>query len=253
MASNAAEEVVSDFTLLGFRVYRDGRVERLMGTDIVPPSTNPETGVQSKDVVIDPETGLSARLYIPKTPNPDHKLPLLVYFHGGFCIESAFSPTYQTYLNSLAAKANAVVISVDFRRAPEHPLPIPYDDSWAAVKWVASHSTTSGDSSGGNIAHNMGIRVGLEGLDGMRLVGIVLVHPYFGGKDPIGAECNNIFGKELSHKLWLFVYPSSSGHDDPLFNPVLDPKFSSLDCKKVLVCVAEQDMLKDRGWYYKKE
>ncbi|CAL5377336.1 unnamed protein product [Camellia sinensis] len=272
MASNAAEEVVSDFTLLGFRVYRDGRVERLMGTDIVPPSTNPETGVQSKDVVIDPETGLSARLYIPKTPNPDHKLPLLVYFHGGgFCIESAFSPTYQTYLNSLAAKANAVVVSVDFRRAPEHPLPIPYDDSWAAVKWVASHSTTSGgevwlkdyvdfdrvffsgDSSGGNIAHNMSIRVGLEGLDGMKLVGTVLVHPYFGGKDPIGAECNNIFGKELSHKLWLFVYPLSSGHDDPLFNPVLDPKFPSLGCKKVLVCVAEQDMLKDRGWYYKEE
>ncbi|CAL5378797.1 unnamed protein product [Camellia sinensis] len=198
MASSISDEVTHDFSILGLRVYKDGRVDRFKGTDIVPPSTNPETGVQSKDVVIDPETGLSARLYIPRIPNPHRKLPLLVYFHGGgFYIVSAFSPLYHNYLNSLVAEANIVVVSVDYRRAPEHPLPIAYDDSWAAVKWVASHSSAavgevwlkdyvdfyrvffSGDSAGANIAHNMGIRVGLEGLDGVKLVGIFLVHPYF--------------------------------------------------------------------------
>ncbi|KAF5951720.1 hypothetical protein HYC85_009664 [Camellia sinensis] len=206
MASSGAEEIVHDFPSI-IRVYRDGRVERLRGTDIVPPSTNHDTGVQSKDVVIDPKTGLPARLYLPNN-NPHHnKLPLLVYFHaGGFCIETAFSPTYHKYLNSLMAKANVVVVSVDYRRAPENPLPIAYDDSWAAVKWVASHSSGgggevwlkdyvdfdrmffAGHSAGANIAHNMGIRVGSDGPDGVKLVGMVLIHPYFGGKDPIGGE-----------------------------------------------------------------
>ncbi|CAL5329228.1 probable carboxylesterase 12 [Camellia sinensis] len=272
MASSISDEVTHDFSILGLRVYKDGRVDRFKGTDTVPPSTNPETGVQSKDVVIDPETGLSARLYIPRIPNPHRKLPLLVYFHGGgFCIETAFSPLYHNYLNSLVAEANIIVVSVDYRRAPEHPLPIAYDDSWAAVKWVASHSSAaagevwlkdyvdfdrvffSGDSAGANIAHNMGLRVGLEGLDGVKLVGIVLVHPYFGGNDPIGNEGTNLIGKAFSDQLWVFVYPSCNGSDDPLFNPVKDPKFSSLGCGKVLVCVAEKDLLKDRGWYYKEE
>ncbi|GMP38214.1 hypothetical protein CsSME_00009547 [Camellia sinensis var. sinensis] len=273
MASSTAEEIAHDFPPF-IRVHRDGRVERFMGNDVVPPSINPDTGVQSKDVVIDPETGLSARLYIPKTLNPHHKLPLLVYFHGGgFCLETAFSPTYHNYLNSLVAEVNIVVVSVDYRRAPEHLLPIPYEDSWAAVKWVASHSTANGgevwlkeyvdfdrvffagDSAGGNIAHNMAIRVGSDGLDGVKLVGMILIHPYFGGKDPVGSEVadGNINGKAVADKFWLFVYPSSSGSDDPLFNPVVDPKFLSMVCDKVLVCVAEKDFLKDRGWYYKEE
>ncbi|GMP38224.1 hypothetical protein CsSME_00009556 [Camellia sinensis var. sinensis] len=273
MASSTAEEITHDFPPF-IRVYRDGRVERLIGNDVVPPSINPDTGVQSKDVVIDPEIGLSARLYIPQTPNPHHKLPLLVYFHGGgFCIETAFSPTYHNYLNSLVAEANIVVVSVDYRRAPEHPLPIAYDDSWAAVKWVGSHSTAdggevwlkeyvdfdrvffAGDSAGGTIAHNMAIRVGSDGLDRVKIVGMVLIHPYFVRKGPIGSEGDdgNKIGKAAADKFWLLVYPSSRGPDDPLINPVVDPKFSSVVCDKVLVCVAEKDFLKDRGWYYKEE
>ncbi|CAL5377328.1 unnamed protein product [Camellia sinensis] len=272
MASSGAEEIVHDFPSI-IRVYRDGRVERLRGTDIVPPSTNHHTGVQSKDVVIDLETGLSARLYLPNN-NPHHnKLPFLVYFHaGGFCIETAFSSTYHNYLNSLVAKAKVVVVSVDYRRAPEHPLPIAYDDSWAAVKWVASHSSGgggevwlkdyvdfdrmffAGHSAGANIAHNMGIRVGSDGPDGVKLVGMVLIHPYFGGKDPIGGEKTNMGRKAVCDKLWGFVNPSAEdGCDDPLFNPAKDPKLSSLGCNKLLVCVGEKDLLKERGCYYKEE
>ncbi|KAG5526485.1 hypothetical protein RHGRI_032679 [Rhododendron griersonianum] len=245
----------------------------LHADQIVPPSTNPITGVRSKDVVIDPRTGLSARIYSPKTTNPTHtKLPLLIYFHGGgFCIETAFSPTYHNYINSLAAETHAVIVSVDYRRAPEYPLPIAYDDSWTAIKWAASHCKRggdevwlndcvdfgrvffAGDSAGANIAHNMVGRVGLEGLDGARLVGIVLVHPYFWGKEPIGKEGDNIMGKAFAENLWLSICPSSSGSDDPLMNPVKDPSFSKLGCEKVLVCVAEKDLLRDRGWYYKQE
>ncbi|KAE9447205.1 hypothetical protein C3L33_20905, partial [Rhododendron williamsianum] len=228
------------------RIYKDGTVERFIGTEIVPASTDPTTGVRSKDAVIDQETGVSARIYIPKTTaNPNNKkLPLLVYFHGGgFCFETAVSPTYHHHLNSLAAEANVVVVSVDYRRAPEHPLPAAYDDSWAASR----------DSAGANIAHHMGIRVGSENPDGFKLAGIALIHPYFGGEEPIGGERDNAAGKAMGDKLWLIACPTSSGPDDPLFNPGKDPNISKMGCGKVLVCVGEKDVLRDRGWYYKEE
>ena len=271
-----ANELAYDISPL-IKVYKDGRVERLKGTSTVPPSLDPITGVHSNDVVIYPETGVSARIYIPKTEptDPTRKLPLLVYFHGGgFCIETAASPTYHNYLNSLSAQGNAVVLSVDYRLAPEHPLPTAYEDSWAALKWAVAYSNgngpndllnspadiqrvfLAGDSAGANIAHHVALRVGLEGLAGVEVRGIVLVHPYFWGKDRIGAEAANIAaagGKSRAEMIWLFVHPSSEhGSDDPLINPDKDPNLGMLGCGKVLVCVAEKDRLKDRGWFYSK-
>ncbi|KAF8410031.1 hypothetical protein HHK36_002551 [Tetracentron sinense] len=264
-------EITLDFPPF-LRVYKDGRVERLLGTDIVPPSINPETGtgVSSKDVIIVPETGVSARIYLPKITDPLQKLPLLVYFHGGgFCIETSSSPTYHNYLNSLVAEANVVAVSVDYRRAPEHPVPTAYEDSWAALQWVASHSNEdgpeawlrnhanfdrvflAGDSAGANIAHNMALRATEVGLcGGVKLLGIVLVHPYFWGDDRIDSEAKE--PKGLAEKLWLYVCPSAADINDPRINPVAvgAPKLSGLGCRRVLVCVAEKDGLRDRGWLY---
>ncbi|KAL6963985.1 hypothetical protein U1Q18_034990 [Sarracenia purpurea var. burkii] len=252
------------------RVFKDGRVERLWGTEICPPAIlDPETSVQSKDVLVVADTGVAARLYKPKTTTPGQKLPLIVYIHGGaFFIQTAFSPIYQRFLNLLVAESNAVVVSVNYRRAPEHPLPTAHDDSWAAVKWVVSHSGGNGeeewlrdladfdrvfflgDSAGGSIAHNMGIRVGLEGLDVGTVAGIILVHPNFWGKDPIGGEVTDMGVRAHIEKIWAVACPTSSGVDDPLINPVKDPKLSSLGCTKVLVIVAERDVFRRRGWFY---
>ncbi|XWS68008.1 hypothetical protein CRYUN_Cryun04dG0053300 [Craigia yunnanensis] len=91
------------------RIYKDGRVERLMGTDNVPPSLDPKTNVEFKDVLYSPEN-------------------------------TTFSPTYHDYLNTIAAEAKVIAILVDYRRAPEHPVSIAYDDSWTALTWIASHS-----------------------------------------------------------------------------------------------------------------
>merc|ERR1712183_819716 len=264
MDSSNSAEIAYDSPFL--KIYKDGRVERIAGTEIVPPSLDAQTGVESKDIVISPETGLSARLYIPKsTKESQKKLPLLVYFHGGgFCIETAFSPQYHNYVNSFVAEANVVAVSVEYRRAPEDPLPIAYDDSWAALKWVASHSDEwlknyadfervyfAGDSAGANIAHHMGLRMGTEGLVGLKLDGIVLVHPYFWGEEAIGGEATEAEKKVHIDRLWRFTFPATSGSDDPYINPAKDPKLGSLGCRRVLVCIAEKDLLRDRGWYYR--
>ncbi|KAL3382859.1 hypothetical protein AABB24_002386 [Solanum stoloniferum] len=294
-------EIVHDFFPL-MRVYKDGRIERLAGEVFVPPESDPETGVQIKDVEIDPQINLSARLYLPKNVDPVQKIPLFVYFHGGgFVIESAFSPTYHKYLSLVAAEAKVAIVSVNYRLAPEYPLPIAHEDSWLALKWVTSHANgdgrepwlkdnadfnrvyLGGDSAGGNIAHHIAIRLGLEKLDGVKIDGIFLACPFFWGKDPIDGEGENLLAKDfvedlvlsgnpnstgldkdpidgegenlgakdLFEKLWLFVNPNSSGLDDPLINPEKDPKLSGLGCEKVLVYVAGKDPLRFRGLYYK--
>ena len=132
---------------------------------------------------------------IPKTTQ---KLPLLIYIHGGaFCICSPFNPIYHNHLTTVVAEANVVALSVHYRLAPEHPLPIAYDDSWAVIQWAASHAkgngtepwlndhadlervSFAGDSAGANLAHNMAMRVGAGKLDGLNLNGMALIHPFF--------------------------------------------------------------------------
>ncbi|XP_008236606.1 PREDICTED: probable carboxylesterase 5 [Prunus mume] len=270
MDASLSNEVAKDFSPF-LKIYKDGRVERLSGTDIVPTSLDPQTGVESKDAVISPDTGVSARLYIPKTKittNPT-KLPLLVYFHGGgFCMGSPFCAYYHSYVTSLVAETNVVAVSVDYRKAPENPLPLGFDDSWAALNWVQSHFEGqgpeewlnsyadfesvffAGDSAGANIAHHMALRLGHEGLVGVKLKGIALVHPYFWGSEPIEGETHVVENRARAEGIWRFACPSSSGADDPLINPGKDPKLAKLGADRVLVCVAEQDVLRQRGWYY---
>ncbi|CAN1133506.1 Probable carboxylesterase 7 [Linum perenne] len=253
------------------RVYKNGVVERFMGTETVSASlSDPKTTVQSKDVPYSLDPNLQARLYLPKQVEPGQKLPLLVYYHGGgFVIETAFSPTYHNHLNILVAEANVIAVSVDYRRAPECPIPIPYEDCWAALKWVGSHAGGSGpeewlnehadfgsvflagDSAGANIVHHVAMRFGQEEIEGIpRLGGLVMIHPYFAGNEPVGNE--PVLRASRGEMLWkLLAHPSStSGLDDPYINPAFDPKLAGLGCSKVLVMVAEKDFLRDRGNYY---
>ncbi|KAL3814211.1 hypothetical protein ACJIZ3_015479 [Penstemon smallii] len=262
-----SNEIVHDFFPF-LREYKDGRIDRIWVQNMVPPSIDPQTNVESKDIIISPENDISARLYLPKNPNPHNKLPLLVYFHGGgFFVESAFSQLYHEHLNVLVKEANVVALSVNYRLAPEHPLPIAYEDSWLALKWVSSESENEewirdyadlnrvylgGDSAGGNIAHKMAILIGKESLSGMKLCGVFLNCPFFWGEVAIGnEETHEVITKSYTDKLWRYVSPSANGCDEPWINPGMDPDLSSLGCKRVLVYVAEKDILRARGWHYK--
>lgn len=241
-------------------MYKDGRVEKFLQTPSVPPSDSddPNTSARSKDVVISPETQVGARLFLPKTVKPGQKLPVLIYIHGGaFVIGSAYSIAYHNYVSSVAAEGNVIAVSVEYRLAPEHPIPACYDDSWAVTKWVASHVSRqgpeswlnnhadfsrvflAGDSAGGNIAHNMAVKASQDGLEeGVKFVGLILAHPYF--------------GKGGEEKLWEYITSDFKGWDDPRLNPMAHPRshLSSLVCEKILLCTSETDFIRDRGLLY---
>jgi len=250
--------------------YKSGRVKRLMGTDVVAASSDALTGVTSRDVVIDPSTGVAARLYLPSFRG-GARVPVLVYFHGGaFVVESAFTPIYHAYLNTLAARAGVVAVSVNYRLAPEHPLPAAYDDSWAAVRWVLANAAGSdpwlsqygdlsrlflaGDSAGGNIAHNLALRAGEEGLDGgARIKGVALLDPYFQGRSPVGADATDPAYLQSAARTWSFIcagrYPITHPYADPLVLPAAS--WQHLGASRVLVTVSERDRLSpwQRAYY----
>ncbi|GAB2267264.1 hypothetical protein Dimus_002250 [Dionaea muscipula] len=256
MASSDSE-IVEEFRF--FRVLRDGRIEYRFPppTDTVPPVDEPDTGVRSKDVVISPD--VSARIFLPNDSPSTEKLPLLLYIHGGgFSIESPFSPRYHSFVQSLVADAKIIAVSVHYGLFPQRPIPACYEDSWAALQWVASHAAPNpnggdldpwltdradfervfigGDSAGGNISHTLLSRVGSIGLPGgVRVVGAFFIHPYFGGTD--------------DDRMWLYMCPGNQGLTDPRLKPAQED-LARLGCERLLVFVAEEDHLMPVGKAY---
>jgi len=93
-------------------------------------------------------------------PDPDESLPGVVYFHGGGWVCGNLD-THDSVARALAARSETVVVSVDYRKAPEHKFPAAVEDAYEATKWVAENGTeigagdglaVAGESAGGNLA-----------------------------------------------------------------------------------------------------
>ncbi|MBL8175434.1 MAG: alpha/beta hydrolase [Bryobacterales bacterium] len=105
-----------------------------------------------------PAGGIPARLY-RGSAQPGR--PGMVFFHGGGWVVCGLH-THDVICRAIARQAEAAVVSVDYRLAPEHQFPAAVDDAYAAVTWVADHAadlgidparlTVGGDSAGGNLA-----------------------------------------------------------------------------------------------------
>jgi len=122
------------------------------------PSVHPE--VIAQDHRIDgPDGPIALRLYRP--PSPKSVLPVVVFIHGGGWSVGDLD-SYDGPARMHAVGAEAVVVSIDYRLAPEHPYPAAVDDVWAATEWVARNAgrvgtdpgrlAVAGDSAGGNLA-----------------------------------------------------------------------------------------------------
>ena len=116
-------------------------------------------GVTSRDRTISGAAGpLPARIFTPDGPGP---FPVIVYFHGGGWV-LADKDTYDAGARGLAAQADAVVLSVDYRRAPEARFPAAWNDALAAYRWAANNARAlngkprvlalAGESAGGTLA-----------------------------------------------------------------------------------------------------
>src|SRR5262249_56237151 len=82
----------------------------------------------------------SSRRYRPATPGPH---PIVVYFHGGGWVLGSLDSD-DPFCRDLCVKSNAVIVSVDYRHAPEARFPAAVDDGFAAVRWIAANAETLG-------------------------------------------------------------------------------------------------------------
>ncbi|KAK4430189.1 putative carboxylesterase 6 [Sesamum alatum] len=254
------------------RVYKDGHVERPQIVACVTCSVAPELQVTCRDMIIDKYTNIWARFYVPNAPQLDnYKLPLLVYFHGGgFCVGSPSWNCYHEFLANLASKIKCLVVSVSYRLAPENPLPAAYDDGVKTLVWLKqqqqefagndhkwwvdkcdfSRIFLAGDSAGGNIAYNVGLRV--RPLMDMKLKGLILIQPFFGGESRTHSEkCmvqppRSALTLAASDTYWRLALPAGANRDHPWCNPAVGKGKRAVGVA-TMVCVAEMDILKDRN------
>ncbi|CAM0914176.1 unnamed protein product [Alopecurus aequalis] len=229
--------------------------------------------VEWKDAVYDAKYNLGVRIYKPSCHGQAGGLPVLVYFHGGgFCFGSYSWPKNHVGCLRLAAELGAIVLSFDYRLAPEHRLPAAVDDATAALRWLpvrissdpwlAAHASrhqvfVCGQSSGANLVHHLLVRFGdLELGHGVKIAGYILLMPPFLSKEPTRSEleapATALLSREMSDKYFRLGFPVGANKDDPLANPFgpASPSLDNVEVGRMLVVAAECDLVRDKNVEY---
>ncbi|GLJ22823.1 hypothetical protein SUGI_0430200 [Cryptomeria japonica] len=254
------------------KLYSDGSVVRAPNPfeSLFLTEHNNYGHVPYKDIVFDEETGLWARLYL--SPETKNRLPIVMYFHGGgFCMLSAASTLYHRMCQMWAAKLGVIIVSVDYRLAPEHRLPAAYDDSIAALRWMEREGAAkdpwlvsqadfskiflAGDSAGGNIAHHVGVWAASKTVEmKIKIKGLILLYPFFGGEDRTPSETekgSSMLTAEGLDSMWRLALPVGCHRDHPYSNPLAEGEtLCSLDLPPVLCAIGGRDILRDKELEY---
>lgn len=243
---------VDPYRYLGIRRNTDDSIIRLPESTLPFATTIPDLSlVFTKDLIINPTKNTLARIVIPRKVlnsnniNTTTKLPLIVYFHGGgFVIAASVdTPFLQTFYETLVAEIPAIVVSVDYRYAPENRLPAAYDDCIESLHWIKNNPDEllkkyadfskcflMGTSAGGNITYHLGLQVAgiSEYLKPLEIKGLILHDAFFGGNERTQSElrlaCNKILSLNVSDIMWELGLPIGSDRDHPYCNPMVEIK-----------------------------
>ena len=170
-----------------------------------------ESGVRIDHRFISSATAdLPIRIYTPEGPGPFNAF---IYYHGGGWVFGHID-RYDAQLVSLAKKTNSVVVSVNYQKSPEHKFPIPHDDCYETLEWVAANGKylninvnkigVGGDSAGGNLASGVALRARDEGK--IKLAYQLLIYPANGLDFEAPSYINNAEGYGLTRRgmMWFW-------------------------------------------------
>lgn len=223
---------------------------------MMPPSAAQLASVRDTHIP-GPAGELKLRIY---TPNGAGPFPILMYFHGGGFVIGDLD-TFDSLCRETSAGAGVVMVSVDYRLAPEHPFPAASDDCLAATRWAAAHAAelngdgsrigVSGDSAGGNLAAGTALRLRDEGGPALRAQ--LLVYPVVDA-DPAAypSMTENAEGYLLSRKdmEWFVGHYVKNPAAGPLSTLCPIKAASHAGLPPALVITAEFDPLRDEGNAY---
>jgi acetyl esterase/lipase len=201
---------------------------------------------------------LRYRLYRPATPGPH---PVTVYYHGGGWVLGSHDSD-DPLCRDLCVRADSLVVSVDYRHAPEHRFPAAVDDAFAALRWVSSNAealgaepgavAVAGWSAGGNLAAvvcRLARDAGGPAIAGQLLLTPVTDSDLAGSPSYLENAEGYVLTKNLMH--WFFDhYADPTQRNDPRVAPLRAADLSHLPPAVIVTC--EFDPLRDEGAAYAK-
>lgn len=203
-----------------------------------------------------PEEALPIRIYTPQRTGP---FPVIVYYHGGGWVMGTID-TYDASARALAKTTGAIVVSVEYRKAPEHKFPSAHEDAYAAYQWVLRHAddfggdpsmvAVAGESAGGNLAAAVCLMARARGE--VLPVHQALIYPVAGYDFNTPSYRENAHAKPLDKSMmaWFFEKylrePADGKHQ--WIDLVNAPNLSGLPSATIIT--AEIDPLRSEGTRY---
>ncbi|MDP8922907.1 MAG: alpha/beta hydrolase [Chloroflexota bacterium] len=202
-----------------------------------------------------PDGEIPVRIFAPASDEP---LPVLAYFHGGGWIRGSIE-THEAACREIANQARILIVSVEYRLAPEAQFPAAAEDCYAATPWLADHASelggdgsrlaVGGDSAGGNLAAAVTLMARDRG--GPPIAFQVLIYPVVEANFDTRSYTENATGYMLTRRdmqyYWDLYVPNPADRSNPYAAPlVADPH----GLPPALVVTAEYDPLRDEGDAY---
>lgn len=227
---------------------------------VTPPGVDTEDEKIEVDNPVGGEKNVNVRVYTPEGTTSDAKLPVVLYIHGGGWV-IATNDTYDGSARSLSKQLNAIVVSPEYRKAPEHPYPAAHDDVWNTYTWLQTHAgdwkgdvnkiAVVGESAGGNMATFVCIKAKETGTKPP--VAQVLVYPLVGSDLDNESYRENVAAKPLNKAMIKWFTTKTVQNADAMKDPHLFPLTNKADLKGLppaTVILAQIDPLRTEGEAY---
>lgn len=223
------------------------------------PVAKPEADIEDRTIPVGPLGTVDLRIIRPKGSKA--RLPAILYLHGGGWVLGDKN-THDRLVREIAAGAGAAVVFVDYHRSPEAQYPVPGEEGYAALKYLAEHADAfnidagriaiAGDSVGGALAAAVTLMAKERG--GPKLVQQVLFYPVTDADFDTGSYIQFADGPWLTRKamqwFWDQYLPDVAKRAEPAASPLKATPDQLKGLPPALVITDENDVLRDEGEAY---